>query len=176
MVICSILHKLRHKKQEARQWKSIDILRGIALLSILVNAFLINLIILMPLDGASVTMSNTWWKCTIKKMSAEETKQDCETKTFQRLAAKLKKAFPRLPICIMGDSLYAREKMFQICDANEWNYLIRFKDGSIPSVATEIQLLKERKLIFQTLYEEIMRSTIYHICLNYDSLFYYGFY
>lgn len=78
-----------------------------------------------------------------KKMSADEIKQDCETKAFQRLAAKLKKAFPRLPICIMGDSLYASEKMFQICDDNEWKYLIRFKDGSIPSVAAEFHLLKE---------------------------------
>jgi hypothetical protein len=81
-----------------------------------------------------------------KKMSVEEIKQDCETKAFQRLAVKLKKAFPRLAICIMGDSLYANEKVFQICEENQWNYLIRFKDGSIPSVAAEFHLLKEREV------------------------------
>jgi hypothetical protein len=81
-----------------------------------------------------------------KKMSVEEIKQDCETKAFQRLSSKLKKAFPRLPICIMGDSLYASEKVFQICDNNQWKYLIRFKDGSIPSVAVEFHLLKEREV------------------------------
>lgn len=81
-----------------------------------------------------------------KKMSIEEIKQDCETKAFQRLASKLKKAFPRLPICIMGDSLYASEKVFQTCDDNQWKYLIRFKDGSIPSVAAEFHLLKEREI------------------------------
>ncbi|MBB2181375.1 transposase family protein [Lachnospiraceae bacterium MD1] len=81
-----------------------------------------------------------------KKMSVEEIKQDCETKAFERLATKLKKAFPRLPICIMGDSLYASEKVFQICDDNQWKYLIRFKDGSIPSVATEFHILKEREV------------------------------
>lgn len=80
-----------------------------------------------------------------KKMNVEEIKQDCETKAFQRLAQKLKKAFPRLPVCIMGDSLYASERVFQICDNNEWKYLIRFKDGSIPTVATEFHLLKERE-------------------------------
>lgn len=80
-----------------------------------------------------------------KKMSAEEIKQDCETKAFRRLAAKLKKAFPRLPICIMGDSLYASETVFQICNENQWKFLIRFKDGSIPTVATEFHLLKERE-------------------------------
>jgi hypothetical protein len=81
-----------------------------------------------------------------QKMSAIEIKQDCETKAFQRLATKLKKAFPRLPICIMGDSLYASETVFQICDDNQWKYLIRFKDGSIPTVAAEFYLLKEREV------------------------------
>lgn len=80
-----------------------------------------------------------------RKMNAEEIKQDCETKAFKRLAEKLKKAFPRLPICIMGDSLYTNEKVFQICDDNEWKYLFRFKDGSIPSVAAEFHLLKDRE-------------------------------
>lgn len=83
-----------------------------------------------------------------KKMSAEEIKQDCETKAFLRLAEKLKKAFPRLPICIMGDNLYASEKVFQICNDNQWKYLIRFKDGSIPIVAWEFHLLKEREVIW----------------------------
>lgn len=81
-----------------------------------------------------------------KKMSTEEIKQDCEIKAFKRLAEKLKKAFKRLPICIMGDSLYASEKVFQICDDNEWKYLIRFKDGRIPSVASEFHILKEHEI------------------------------
>jgi len=29
----------------------------------------------------------------------ERRKQDCETKAFHRLAARLKAAFPRLPVC-----------------------------------------------------------------------------
>lgn len=81
-----------------------------------------------------------------KKMSVEEIKQDCEIKAFQRLASKLKQAFSRLPICIMGDSLYSNEKVFQICDDNQWKYLIRFKDGRIPSVAAEFHLLKDREV------------------------------
>ena len=81
-----------------------------------------------------------------KKMNAEEMKQDCETKAFARLTEKLKKAFPQLPVCILGDSLYASEKVFQICDDNQWSYLIRFKDGSIPSIAAEFHLLKEREI------------------------------
>lgn len=80
-----------------------------------------------------------------KEMSVEEIKQDCEIKAFQRLATKLKKAFSRLPICIMGDSLYASETVFQICDDNQWKYLIRFKDGRIPTVSSEFHILKERE-------------------------------
>lgn len=70
-------------------------------------------------------------------------KQDCELNAFKRLEKKLKKAFKRLPICIMGDSLYAAESIFKICDKNKWKYLIRFKDGSIKSISKEFHELKE---------------------------------
>lgn len=78
-----------------------------------------------------------------KQMGAEAYKQDCELKAFKRLAEKLKEEYKRLPICIMGDSLYASESVFQICEDYNWEYLIRFKDGSIPSVAEEFHQLKE---------------------------------
>lgn len=71
------------------------------------------------------------------------TKQDCETKAFKRLAAVLKKKYSKLPICILGDSLYACEPVFKICDNNGWKFLLRFKEGSIKSVAREFDILKE---------------------------------
>lgn len=43
----------------------------------------------------------------------EMEKQDCERKACWRLMEKLKKAFPRLPICLCGDSLYACEGFFE---------------------------------------------------------------
>jgi hypothetical protein len=70
-------------------------------------------------------------------------KQDCELKAFKRLAAKLKKKYPRLPICILGDSLYACEPVFKICDDYKWKFLLRFKEGSIKSIAREFNILKE---------------------------------
>ena len=48
-----------------------------------------------------------------KKLSEEEVKQDCEQKAFVRLAEKIKKRFPRLPICIVADGLYVSEKVLQ---------------------------------------------------------------
>jgi hypothetical protein len=73
----------------------------------------------------------------IENESEDVAKQDCERKAFKRLAKKLKSMYPRLPICILGDSLYACEPVFQICEENKWEYLIRYKDGSIPTVAEE---------------------------------------
>lgn len=76
-------------------------------------------------------------------------KQDCERKAFKRLATKIKRDYPRLPICILGDSLYACAPVFQICKENRWAYLIRYKDGSIRSLAKEFHTIinKECKVI-----------------------------
>ena len=69
-------------------------------------------------------------------------KQDCERKAFYRLEKKLKQYFPRLPICLCADSLYACGPVFDICKRNNWHYIIRFKNGSLPSVAEEFHALK----------------------------------
>ena len=79
----------------------------------------------------------------IENESENVNKNDCEQNAFKRLAKKLKKEFPRLPICILGDSLYASEPVFDICKNNNWAYLIRYKDGSIPSIAAEFKTIKE---------------------------------
>jgi hypothetical protein len=77
-----------------------------------------------------------------KKVSEEGKKQDCERNAFYRLAEKLKAAFPRLPICVTMDSLYACEPVFRTCAQNNWRYIIRFKDGSIKTLAAELHILK----------------------------------
>lgn len=79
-----------------------------------------------------------------KEMSEEKRKQDCELKAFKRLSQKLKKSFPRLPICVLADSLYATETVMDICGDYGWDYIIRFKDGSIPCVAREYNDIPEK--------------------------------
>lgn len=79
----------------------------------------------------------------IENKTPNVTKQDCERTSFKRLAESLKKMFPRLPICLMGDSLYACEPVFEICKENKWQYLIRYKDGSIPTLAEEYEEIKK---------------------------------
>lgn len=73
----------------------------------------------------------------IENPKADASKQDCEMTTFKRLAATVKKEYPRLPICLLADSLYASESVFEICRQNKWEYLIRYKEGSIPSIMEE---------------------------------------
>lgn len=70
-------------------------------------------------------------------------KQDCEMNAFKRLAAKLKKKYSKLPICILGDSLYSCEPVFEICGNNTWKFLMRFKEGRIKSIANEFSILKD---------------------------------
>lgn len=64
-------------------------------------------------------------------------KQDCETKAFKRLAEKIKKEYPRLKIIISGDALYASKPVLDICKDKGWKYIIRFKEGAIPTLYKE---------------------------------------
>lgn len=70
-------------------------------------------------------------------------KQDCEINAFKRLEKKIKAKYPNLPICLLGDSLYTCESVFEICDKNHWKFLLRFKEGRIKSLAKEFRELKQ---------------------------------
>ena len=75
----------------------------------------------------------------------EAEKQDCERKACWRLMEKIAKAFPRLPVCLCGDSLYACEGFFQRCRDRNWRYILRYKEGSIPYLAEEYRTLREEE-------------------------------
>jgi len=79
----------------------------------------------------------------IENPKENPTKQDCELASFKRLADSLKTMFPQLPICLLADSLYACGTVFGICKKNNWEFLIRYKDGSIPTLAQEYEETKE---------------------------------
>jgi hypothetical protein len=79
----------------------------------------------------------------IENESENVSKQDCELKAFSRLASKIKNDFSRLPICVQGDSLYACETVFAVCDQYNWKYLMRFKEGRIKSIADEFEAIKK---------------------------------
>ncbi len=59
-------------------------------------------------------------------------KQDCELKAFPRLVAKLHAYFPRTPLCLLLDGLYANQNIIRLIEARHWKYIITFKEGSMP--------------------------------------------
>ena len=75
------------------------------------------------------------------------TKQDCELKAFYRLSDRLKKRFPRLPVCISGDGLFAGGPTFGLCGKNGWKYVITLTDKDLPGVNSEFGTLSQLSLI-----------------------------
>ncbi len=65
----------------------------------------------------------------IENESEDVDKQDCEINASKRLLKRIKEEFPKLKICILGDSLYAVESIIDICKDSDWNYLLRCKEG-----------------------------------------------
>jgi len=61
-------------------------------------------------------------------------KQDCELKAFYRLIRKIRDLFPRLEICMLLDGLYAAKPVFEALAAADMEYVVVFKEGSMPEV------------------------------------------
>lgn len=77
----------------------------------------------------------------IENPGAHPTKQDCELKAFYRLSKRLHKAFPRLPICLSLDSLFACGPVMSICEDYNWKFIIVHKGEDIPSIQQEFESL-----------------------------------
>jgi len=91
--------------------------------------------------GYSLSLASEW----VENPTVKFNKQDCELKAFSRLAAKLKKSYPRLPVCILGDGLYANSTVFNICENNGWKYLIVLQDDQLRSVQDEVDIIRMKK-------------------------------
>ena len=90
-------------------------------------------------NGFAISIATEW----IENPNGDFDKQDCEMKAFPRLAEKINKMFPRLPICITADGLYPNQTFFSICKLNHWSFIVTFKDGNLPSVWQEVIILRE---------------------------------
>ena len=77
----------------------------------------------------------------IENPSQYPSKQDCELKAFYRLADRLKQRFPRLPICLLLDGLFAGGPTFAICERYGWQYLIVLREADLPAVQEEFHAL-----------------------------------
>ena len=77
----------------------------------------------------------------IENRDPDATKQDCELKAFYRLAERMKKQFPRLPICLLMDGLYAGGPTFKVCEQKRWKYMIVLTDDDLPDLNQEFEAL-----------------------------------
>jgi len=64
-------------------------------------------------------------------------KEDCELKSFARLSVRLKNEFPRLPICLVADSLYCCQAVVVTCKQLDWMYVLTLKEGRQPTTWEE---------------------------------------
>lgn len=89
-------------------------------------------------DGLALSVCSEF----IENVDPQATKQDCELAALPRLLAKLAAIFPRLPICLLFDSLYANQTVLRLCRQYDWRWIITLKEGSLPTVFAEFQTLK----------------------------------
>jgi hypothetical protein len=71
-------------------------------------------------SGHAISLATEW----VENPSGDFDKQDCERKAFIRLTEKLKKQYPRLPICILADGLYPYDGAFSTCEKYDWKYIL----------------------------------------------------
>lgn len=91
-------------------------------------------------QGHSLSLASEW----IENPDGNFDKQDCEQKAFARLAAKIKKQYPRLDICILADGLYPNNTVFDICESNQFKFIFVLQDKALKSVQQDLLLTKRK--------------------------------
>lgn len=77
----------------------------------------------------------------IRNKSAEQIKQDCELNAAKRLIPKFRERYPRLPVRIIGDSLYPSIGLIELCEEEDIEYIFVLKDKKIPTILEEFMTL-----------------------------------
>ena len=97
----------------------------------------------MVLEAKLVTPMDLPFRCLPSswKTPVTDSKQDCELKAFYRMAEKIKAHFPRLPIMVTIDGLFACGPVFEVCKKHGWKFMVVLKDGSLPTVNQEFESL-----------------------------------
>lgn len=63
----------------------------------------------------------------IENENEDVSKNDCELNAAKRLLERLSRDYPRLPICLQGDALYAVEPIMKLCREHGWKYILTQK-------------------------------------------------
>ena len=75
-------------------------------------------------DGLVISLGTEF----IENESENVSKQDCELNAAKRLMERLKKEYPRLRICVLGDALYETEPFMGLCGKFGWRYILTHKN------------------------------------------------
>ena len=78
--------------------------------------------------------------------SKEKHKQECELQAANEIFPLIKKKFPRLPITLLTDSLYANEPLLKLCKDLGWDFLIVRQVGSLKKIADQCNALEKTDL------------------------------
>lgn len=70
-------------------------------------------------------------------------KQDCELRAFYRLVKKLRLLYPKLPMCLLLDALYAGQPTFDCIKEARMEGMVVFKEGSMPEAYQWIEKMKK---------------------------------
>ncbi len=92
---------------------------------------------LIPPHGLAISLASEW----IANPLDEDEKQAGERRAFGRLAATLKRRYPRLPRWLSAAGLSPYQGFFEICQANGWAFILTFNDGNLPSLWEEVRAL-----------------------------------
>lgn len=79
----------------------------------------------------------------IENENAEVTKQDCEINASKRLLDRLKENYPKLPILILADGLYATMPFMGLCKSHGFHYILNLKEGRQKTLYEDFKLLVE---------------------------------
>jgi len=89
-------------------------------------------------NGLVLPLMSEFLDNTVDEVSS---KQDCELKAFYRLCGRLKAVFPRLPVTLLLDGLYANGPVMALCRQYRWEFMIVLQNESLPSVWEEANAL-----------------------------------
>ena len=85
-------------------------------------------------NGFSISLGTEW----IVNQDGQN-KQDCEYNASMRLLSKLKKLYPRLPICIILDGLFAKIPIKNKIKSFGWEFIIVWKNKTLYALQDKVE-------------------------------------
>ena len=95
--------------------------------------------------GLSIPLMSEYLYQSNHQLENSTVKQDNELTAFERLAAKLKRHFPRLKIVLLMDSMYATQNVMTICNQNNWDFMITLPREKMTTLAAILKQEEEHR-------------------------------